>query len=81
MPLQVMLSLEVIADSEPFSTVISSALLKPVTASENVRVTVAVSPIFSAESESVKDVTAGARVSTEKLAVMAVTPELPAISV
>ena len=62
-PVQVMLSADFIADSEPFSTVISSALLKAVTASEKVRVTVAVSPICRAVSESVKELTAGARVS------------------
>ena len=63
-PIQVMLSAEVIAESEPFSTVISAALLKPVTASEKTRVTVAVSPIMRAESERVKELTAGAVVST-----------------
>ena len=65
-PVQVVPPLaEAIAVRTPFSAVISSALLKAVTASEKVRVTVAVSPICRALSESVKDVTAGARVSTE----------------
>ena len=63
-PVHVMLSLEVIAVSTPFAAVISAALLKPVTASENTRVTVAVSPILRAVSESVKELTAGAMVST-----------------
>ena len=64
-PVQVMLSLEVISERTPFGAVISAALSKLLTASEKTRVTVAVSPIMRAESESVKDVTAGARVSTE----------------
>ena len=64
MPVQVMLSAEVISESTPFSAVISAALLKAVTASEKTRVTVAVSPIMRAESESVKELTTGAMVST-----------------
>ncbi len=62
-PVQVMLSLEVIIGRTPFGAVISAAL-KPLTASENTRVTVAVSPIMRAVSESVKEITAGATVST-----------------
>ncbi|PHX87536.1 MAG: hypothetical protein CK536_05475 [Synechococcus sp. Baikal-G1] len=59
-PVQVMPPLEVvIAERTPFSTVISALLLKAVTASEKVRVTVAVSPILRALSESMKDETAG----------------------
>ena len=63
-PVQVMLSLDVINERTPFGAVISAVLLKPVTASEKTRVTVAVSPIMRAESESVKELTAGAMVST-----------------
>ena len=64
MPVQVMPPLEVvIAERTPFSTVISALLLKAGTASEKVRVTVAVSSSCSAVSESVKALTAGARVS------------------
>ena len=43
---------------------VRSAVVKPVTASEKTRVTVAVSPIMRAESESVKELTTGAMVST-----------------
>ena len=63
-PVQVMLSLDVISESTPFGAVISAVLSKPLTASEKTRVTVAVSPIMRAESERVKELTAGARVST-----------------
>jgi hypothetical protein len=55
--------LEAITESTPFSTVISSALLKPATGSEKTRLTVAVSPIRRALSEMVKERTVGALVS------------------
>ena len=64
-PIQVMPPLEeVIAERMPFCAVISASLLKAVTASEKERVTVAVSPILRAVSERVKELIAGARVST-----------------
>ena len=63
-PIQVMLSVDVISERTPFAAVISAVLLKPVTASEKMRVTVAVSPVMRAESDSVKELTAGAMVST-----------------
>jgi hypothetical protein len=47
-PVQLTPSLEAITESTPFSTVISSALLKPATGSEKTRLTVAVSPLISA---------------------------------
>ena len=74
---------EVIAESKPFATVISAALSKPATASENTRVTVAVSPICRALSERVKEFTAGAVASTVMSAAFweAVAVVLPARSV
>ena len=66
-PVQVMPpSAEIIAESTPFAAVILASLSKPATASEKTRLTVAVSPICRALSEMVKELTAGARVSSEK---------------
>ena len=62
-PVHVILSLVVIVVNEPFSTVIS-ALENPLTASENTRVTVEVSPIFNAVSDIVKEETDGGVIST-----------------
>ena len=69
-PLQVILSMLLIAASVPLATVMS-ALEKPATASEKVNVTVGVSPSRRATSESVKAETEGAVLSTMIL------PELP----
>ena len=63
-PDQVMLSLLVIVESDPLGTVMSAALEKPITASEKTSVTVALSPILSAESDRVNELTVGALVST-----------------
>ena len=63
-PVQVMLSALLIAASVPLSAVISAALEKETTASENLSVTVALSPDLSAVSERVKELTEGAVVST-----------------
>ena len=51
-------------------TVMSSALEKEATGSENSSDTVALSPALSAESESVKELTVGRRVSTSKFEVV-----------
>ena len=64
-PVQVMLSLLVIDGSVPVAlSRFMSAALKEATASEKTSSTVAVSPALSAVSESVKEITEGARVST-----------------
>ena len=63
-PVQVMLSVLVIVARLPFSTVMSAELEKEATASEKTNVTVALSPTLSAVSESVKELTEGAVVST-----------------
>ena len=57
---------ELIAESTPFAAEISASLSNSATASEKTRVTLAVSPICSALSERVKELTDGARVSSEK---------------
>ena len=62
---QVMLSLDDIAVSDPFWTVISSSLLNPVTASEKTRVTVVVSPASKSVSTRTKLLTEGLIVSIE----------------
>ena len=62
-PVQVMLSPDVIEVIVPFTNVISSAEENPATASENTNVTVDVSPLFNDESDRVKEVTDGAVVS------------------
>ena len=73
-------SAEITAVKVPFGT-IRSALVKPVTASEKVMVTVAVSPAFKAESFSTI-VAVGRWVSITKLAEPVVpSPVLPAKSV
>ena len=63
-PVQVMLSVLVITASVPLATVMSAELEKEATASEKTSVTVAVSPVLSAVSERVKELTEGAVVST-----------------
>ena len=63
-PVQVMLSLLVIVESVPLGTVMSAELEKLITASEKTSVTVALSPIFKAVSDIVKEFTEGASVST-----------------
>ena len=63
-PDQVMLSLLVIVESAPLGTVMSAELEKEMTASEKISVTVALSPIFKAVSDIVKEFTEGASVST-----------------
>ena len=63
-PVQVMLSELVIVARVPLLTVMSAELEKDATVSENSNVTVALSPAFSAVSESVKEFTEGAVVST-----------------
>ena len=60
------LRIRVIVASVPLATVMSSPLAKEVTASENISVTVAVSPALSAVSERVKEFTEGAVVSMLK---------------
>ena len=62
-PVHVILSVDVIVAKVPLTTVISSSLEKPATASEKVNVTVDVSPALSALSLIVKDETVGANVS------------------
>ena len=54
-----------------------SAVVKPVTASEKTRVTVAVSPIMRAESDRVKELTAGAVVSIGAVVSMTIALLLP----
>ncbi len=82
-----MLSLLVIVASEPVATVISEELEKEATGSEKASVTVGVSPIFSAVSFRVKELTEGAMVSTVKTVLSPATPVntagpgLPAMSV
>ena len=66
-PVQVMLSLLVIVESEPLGAVTSAELEKEITASEKSRVTVAVSPILIAVSDIVKESTEGVVVSIVKL--------------
>ena len=63
-PVQVMLSVLVIVARVPLSTVMSAELEKDATVSEKTKVTVALSPALSAVSESVKEFTEGAKVST-----------------
>ena len=63
-PDHVMLSLLVIVESDPLGTVMSAELEKEMTASEKTSVTVALSPIFKAVSDIVKEFTEGAMVST-----------------
>ena len=58
-PDHIILLPDVIVANEPFCTVISALESKPLTASENTRVTVAVSPIFNAVSDNVNDDTVG----------------------
>ena len=65
-PAQVMLSALLIVASVPLATVMSAALAKEATASEKTSVTVAVSPVLSAVSERVKELTEGAVVSMVK---------------
>ena len=62
-PVQVLLSWLIIVEREPLGLVLSAALEKEITASENSRVTVMVSPIVSNVSEIVKKFTEGALVS------------------
>ena len=70
-PVQVMLSVLVITASVPLATVMSAELEKEATASEKTSVTVAVSPVMSAVSERVKELTEGAVVSVvEELSVV-----------
>ena len=66
-PVQVMLSLLVIVESEPLGAVISAELEKLITASDKTSGTVAVSPALIAVSEIVKELTEGAVVSIVKL--------------
>ena len=66
-PDQVMLSLLVIVESDPLGEVMSAELEKEMTASEKTRVTVALSPIFNAVSDIVKESTEGAVMSIVKL--------------
>jgi len=87
-PVQVLLSLLVIVASVPdvvplsrLGTVMSSALEKEATGSENSSDTVALSSALSAVSERVKELTVGARVSTSKFEVVAASPGLPTVSV
>ena len=63
-PVHVMLSELVIVVSVPFATVMSAELEKEATVSEKTNVTVALSPDLSEVSESVKEFTEGAKVST-----------------
>ena len=63
-PENVMLSLLVIVESDPLGTVISAELEKEMTPSEKTSDTVALSPIFKAVSDIVKEFTEGAMVST-----------------
>ena len=63
-PDQVMLSLLVIGESAPLGTVMSAELEKEMTASEKTSVTVALSQIFKAVSDIVKELKEGASVST-----------------
>ena len=79
-PVQVMLSLLVIAASVPLATVMSSSLEKETTTSEKTSVTVALSPVLSNVSERMKELTEGAVVSTVKELIFNVT-ELLAVSV
>ena len=81
MPVHIILSDVVIVDKVPFCTVISLALLNPATASENVRVTVAISPAFNALSLNTKDDTVGAVVSIVKVGIVNVDEVFPAASV
>ena len=66
-PDQVMLSLLVIVEIDPLGTVTSAELEKPITASEKTSCTVALSPIFKAVSDIVKEFTEGAVMSMVKL--------------
>ena len=59
----------IIEDNVPLGTSTSSLLANPTTASENTIVTVAVSPIFSAVSLIINELTVGACVSIVKFAV------------
>ena len=63
-PDHVMLSLLVIVESAPLGIVMSAELEKEMTASEKTSVTVALSRIFMAVSDIVKEFTEGAMVST-----------------
>ena len=63
-PVQVMLSLLVIVESEPLGALMSAELENEITASEKTSVTVAVSPIVNCESEMENELTEGASVST-----------------
>ena len=63
-PDQVMLSLLVIVESDPLGIVMSAELEKEMTASEKTSVTVALSPIFKAVSDIVKELTEGSLSST-----------------
>ena len=63
-PDQVMLSVLVIVESDPLGAVMSAALENEITASEKTSCTVALSPIFKAVSDIVKELTEGALVST-----------------
>ena len=66
---------------DPLTTVISSLLENPLTASEKISVTVAVSPAFNDVSLIVKEETVGYLVSISKFDVVADGPALPALSV
>ena len=63
-PVQVLLSVLVIVARVPLATVMSAELEKEATFYEKTNVTVALSPDLSAVSESVKELTEGAKVST-----------------
>jgi hypothetical protein len=65
----------------PLATVMSSPLAKEATASENLSVTVAVSPVMSAVSERVKELTEGAVGSTVNNVIESVLLTFPAESV
>ena len=80
-PVQLLLFSLVICDKTPFWTVISALLSNPETASENTKTTVAVSPLIKEVSSNTKEVTDTVNVSTLKLAVVAVIPPFPTISV
>ena len=80
-PAQVMLSVLVITASVPLATVMSAELEKEATASEKTSVTVALSPVMSAVSERVKELTEGAVVSTTNVLTLKVLLAFPAESV
>ena len=78
---QVMLSLVWMSESAPLPTTVKSVISRPVTASEKVIVSVAVSPIFKAVSSSVMELTVGRSVSTAWVTLSPVALSLPAMSV